>query len=324
MSNIERDDLEILLRHAEPRPVPAPGDVAAAKAALRDEWREVTGRRRTRRRVGGFAIAATILAGVFVVHNASRIPVVDVVEVAAIEKNVGPVYVLGDRAELRPTDDLTRVVTGQTIVTGNQAGLALAWRRGGSLRIDEDTRVRFTSDESVFLESGRIYFDSVAGLGAGDASGFTVHTDHGEVRHVGTQYMTEVDRDRLVVSVREGNVRIEGNYHEQMLAAGQQALLAGRQRPSVLSISRSGDAWNWVVRTAPSADVDGKTLHEFLVWVSRELGLELRFEGEAERVAHEAILRGTIETDPAQALRLRLATAALDWRIEEGVIYITD
>ena len=54
------------------------------------------------------------------------------------------------------------------------------------------------------------------------------------------------------------------------------------------------------------------------------MGLELRFEGQAESIAHKAVLKGTIDTEPAEALRLRLATAALAWRIEEGVIYITD
>lgn len=322
MSDIENDDLETLLRHAEPRPVPAPADVAVAKAALHAEWRDVTGRRRARRRVAGFAIAATLLAGVFAVYNAARVPTVDVVQVAAVEKSFGPVYVLGERAELRPTDGLLQVASGQTIVTGDSAGIALAWGNGGSLRIDEDTRIRFASADAVFLESGRAYFDSVPGNGR--AVDFTVLTEHGEIRHLGTQYMTEVDRDRLVVSVREGSVTIDGVYHEQTAAAGQQVLLAGRQRPSVLSISRSGDAWNWVARTAPSADMDGKTLYEFLVWASREMGLELRFEGASERVAHEAILRGTIDTEPAEALRLRLATAALEWRIEGGVIYITE
>jgi hypothetical protein len=66
------------------------------------------------------------------------------------------------------------------------------------------------------------------------------------------------------------------------------------------------------------------TLHQFLVRVTRELGLELNFEGRAEQVAHDAILRGTIDAEPAEALRLRLATAALDWRIDEGVITISE
>ena len=83
-------------------------------------------------------------------------------------------------------------------------------------------------------------------------------------------------------------------------------------------------AWAWVNRTTPSADVDGKSLHEFLTWVSREMGLELEFEGQAEGIARVAILKGRIDAEPGDALRQRLATAALNWRIDEGVIYISD
>lgn len=328
MSKLERDALEDLLRYAEPRPVPAPEELAAARNVLKEEWLDVTGRRNRRRRNLGFAVAAMLVVGVFAVLSVLRVPTVDFVQVATIEKSVGPVYLLGESAELQPTDELIKVMSGQTIVTGEGAGLALAWGRGGSVRIDQDSRIRFASERELFLEDGRVYFDSspalIAGIDAGDPPEFTVVTAFGEIQHVGTQYMTAVEVDRLVVSVREGRVSIDGTHHEQTITAGQQATFAGQQRPSVLSIGHSGQAWDWVWRTTPAADVDGKTLHEFLVWVSREMGLELRFEGGARNVAHEAILKGTIDTDPPEALRLRLATAALDWRIEGGVIHITD
>ena len=328
MSKVEHDALEDLLLHASPRPVPAPEELVAAKAAVRDEWRAATTRRVHRRRLANLAIAASVIAGIFAVLNVLRVPAVDVVQVATIEKSFGPVYLLGDQAELRPTRDLSDVMSGQTIVTGDGAGLALTWGDGGSLRADENTRVRFTSSEAVFLEDGRVYFDSqsslIAGIDAGDVPAFTVQTEYGDIRHLGTQYMTDVARDRLVVSVREGKVTVDGTYHDETISSGQQATFTGPQRPSILSISRAGQAWDWIGRTTPAADVDGRSLHEFLVWISREMGLELRFEGHAEAVAQAAILKGTIDTEPANALRLRLATAALEWRIEEGVIYITD
>ncbi len=328
MSKVESDALEELLRHAAPRPVPAPGEVAAAKAAVRDEWLDASNRRRTRRQVAGFAIAASLLVGLLMSVGVFRAPVVEVVQVAAIEKSFGPVYLLGDQAELRPTEGLANVTSGQTIVTGADAGLALAWGEGGSLRVDEKTRLRFVDQDAIYLESGRAYFDSVPsllkGTKTGNAVNFAMVTDHGTVRHTGTQFMTSVDADTLVVSVREGEVAIDGVYHDRRISSGQQAMLAGQQQPSILNISRAGQAWGWVAGTTPAAEVNGKSLHEFLVWVCREMGLELRFEGRAEAVAHEAILKGTIDTVPAEALRLRLATAALEWRIEGGVVYITD
>jgi hypothetical protein len=56
------------------------------------------------------------------------------------------------------------------------------------------------------------------------------------------------------------------------------------------------------------------------------MGLELSYQGDAERVArNDAILKGTIDTAPPEALRLRLASAALAWRIDDGgVIYVSD
>ena len=189
--------------------------------------------------------------------------------------------------------------------------------------------VQFTDDQAIFLESGRIYFDSrslalVAGLTAGDSPALSLRTEHGTVQHVGTQFMTEVGAGVLVVSVREGRVAIAGKRYDHDASAGQQVTLVGAQQPSVLSRGSYGAQWDWIGRTTPAADVDGHSLHEFLSWVCREMGLELRFEGRAESIAHKAVLRGTIDTEPAEALRLRLATAALAWRIEEGVIYITD
>ena len=324
----EHDALDDLLRHAEPRPVPAPDGLAAAKAAVREDWLDATQRRSFRRRALGFAIAATVVLAAFVAVNVVQNPVAPPMRVATIEKSFGSVYLLGEQAELSPTGDLSRIVSGQTIVTGNEAGLALAWANGGSVRIDQGTRVRFENDRSVYIEEGRVYFDSqrslVAGIDGGDVPVFAMHTEHGTVQHDGTQYMAQVKPASLVVSVREGSVTIDGRFYEQALEAGQQATVSGPQRPAVLSIRRSGPAWDWVSRTTPPANIDGRTLHEFLTWVSREMGLELRFVGRAEAVAHDAVLKGTVDTGPADALRLRVATAALTWRIEGDVIYISD
>ncbi len=328
MSEAERDMLDELLRHSSPRPAPAADKTASARAELRREWQELTGQRQRRRRTRAFAIAASLLLGLVIATLSWRAPVTEFVPVATLDKTFGTVYLLGEDSELRPTETLDTIYSGQAIVTGNDSGLSVAWGSGGSIRVDENTRIRFTDAETAFLEDGRVYFDSVyslhAATGAGDSPLFALDTRQGEVTHFGTQYMAAIEGDSLVVSVREGKVLIRGRLHEQHVDSGQQAILTGSQRPSLLSISRSGAQWDWVSRTMPTADVDGRTLSEFLDWVSRELGLDLQFEGDAEAVAQKAILRGTVDALPEDALRLRLATAALDWRIEEGVIYISD
>lgn len=326
-----RDDdmLERLLKEAAPRPVPSSEDAAKVHRAVHDEWRKVAARQRARRKVMQYAMAATVLLGLFAVFNTFRAPPGENIEVASIQKTVGAIYLLGDAEELRQTDDLSRVVIGQTIVTGNQSGIALAWGDGGSVRVDENTRVEFVARDRIYLHSGRVYFDSESsmlssGVTATDSGSFVVQTEHGQVTHTGTQFMTQARGGKMIVSVREGKVAVANDFHQHTAGPGEQVTLAGHQRPSVLRTGVTGGNWNWAARMAPAMVVDGRPLIDFLRWASRELGLTLAFEGGAEAVAQQAILRGSIDKEPSEALRLRLASAALAWRIDEGVIYISN
>lgn len=328
-TGIEEDDvIERLLREASPRPVPSAADETAVRAAVRGEWNQVTGKRRQRQRVIAYAMAATVLIGVFSVFNAFRAPQTETVEVAGIQKSFGTIYLVGESSELAETPNLVAVSSGQTVFTGDDAGIALAWNNGGSLRIDENTRVEFMSDNAVFLKSGRIYFDSLpASLAVAPAltetAGFAVHSEHGRIEHIGTQFMASAEPHGLTVSVREGQVAIDGQFHDHVASAGEQVTLQGRQTPTVLHIKSAGEQWSWLERTSPAVDVDGRSLHEFLQWASRELGLLVQYEGAAEQVAADAILVGSIDSEPSVALRQRLATAAFSYRIDEGVIYVS-
>ena len=160
-------------------------DVAeTARAAIRYEWRSLVVRRRRRHRIVQFGAAAAILLGLFAAFNLLRAPALPAVQVASIDKSFGSVYVLGEQAELRQTGDLAAIMAGQTIVTGPDAGLAVAWGGGGSLRVDQNTRLEFTDNNSVFLQEGRVYFDScgaslAASTRTGDAPVLRRHAVHG-------------------------------------------------------------------------------------------------------------------------------------------------
>ncbi|NNF49573.1 MAG: hypothetical protein HKN65_06925, partial [Woeseiaceae bacterium] len=173
MTNIDHDRTEDLLRQASPRPVPAPADIAAARAAVHEEWQAVTGRRRTQRVVLQFALAASLVLAAFVGSSLVRTPPPMPIQVAEVVMDFGPVYLSGDDAQLRATSGQTALMAGQTVVTGDDAGLALDWGVGGSLRVDENTRLTLTGPDRVALAGGRVYFDSVSTLlqpAAGDGS----------------------------------------------------------------------------------------------------------------------------------------------------------
>ena len=332
------DAIEALLENAAPRPTPPTQDEKIVREAVRAEWQATTGKIKMRRRMTHFAIAATVLLGIAVTFNALQLTNVKPVQVATISNSHGSIYLLGEQSELREMTDLASIFAGQVIDTGDDAGIGLEWGNGGSLRIDKNARIEFTSADSVYLHSGQIYFDSqpsdlTASISGGSdeivaaitGSGFEIETDHGLVSHRGTQYMTSVGGGDLTVSVREGEVVVDGVYIEKAIAvAGQRMTLSGGARPSVLDIDGFGGAWDWIEEMAPSANVDGRTVDEFLTWIARETGLQISYASpEAANTARNGVLRGNVDMAPRDELAFRMSGEDLGYRIDGGTIYVS-
>ncbi len=316
-----RDAVEALLESAAPRPRPPAEDEQLVRDAVYAEWQDVTGQRRLRQRTLQFAFAASVLLAVAVMFNAFRATDITPMQVAAIGKTHGPVHLLGEHDEFRDLADATVAYSGQIILTGENAGIGLDWGRGGSLRVDQRTRIEFESDATVYLHSGRIYFDSQT---PGSQAILTIKTDHGSVMHVGTQYMAESNGDGLVVSVREGEVEIDGHFYDHSASKGKQVRIAGSARPSVVDLPVYGGAWSWVEAMSPTIVLDGMSTHEFLEWVGREIGHDIAYaSADAESIALRGILKGTVDTDPRNALRVRMMGEDLSYEFDGGTIIVS-
>jgi ferric-dicitrate binding protein FerR (iron transport regulator) len=309
--------LEELLGRAEPRPVPPREDEEIIRRVVRTEWDRVTIRRVSIRRITQFALAASVLLAVFAGLSVLRSPVdgVKLQQVATIEKQFGTITMRKD---------------GGTVEIGSDSGLTLAWHDGGSLRLDQNTRVDFESGSEIYLKSGRIYFDSMPSgvptvITDPERAKFTIRTDAGTVRHYGTQYMTQTDGNELEVLVREGRVSIEAAGVSEAASVGEKLTVKRDGRAIVETISISGGDWQWIEKTSPSFTLDNRPIIEFLTWVSRETGQPLRFESSrAERVVRSEELRGVVELEPSRALPVYMPTIAVSWRIEDGAIVIGD
>jgi ferric-dicitrate binding protein FerR (iron transport regulator) len=322
--------IEALLRKAPPRPAPSEEAMADVRDAVRAEWRATSGRRRARRRLVSLAVAATVILAVGFTVNFLRVPSAVPIPVATIEKSSGSIHLVGEQAVLHETRDLAELTTGQTLLTGPNSAAAIAWNNGGSLRIDEDTRVEFLSVDEIALRSGRVYFDSQpstlqAGITQSSAASFAIRTDQGVVKHVGTQYMTGINGGAVTISVREGQVRIENDYQQATAVAGMQVTMVGNSQPTYANVSCHGDNWHWVEQMAPAIDIDQRSAYEFISWVGRESCLEVRFVSDAvERRAHETIMAGTVDLEPQIALQTLLQTTDLGVHIENGWIVIVE
>jgi ferric-dicitrate binding protein FerR (iron transport regulator) len=323
--------IESILRSAPPRPVPSAADVADVRSVVREEWLALCGRRRMRRRLVSLAAAASIVGAIAASLFVLRVPSALPEQVAAIDRSAGPVYLLDEQAILHELHDMPELSTGQTLVTGGGAAAALTWFGGGSLRVDENTRIEFVSPSEIFLRGGRVYFDSQpSALQARAApratAAFAVRSLEGLIHHVGTQYMAGISADGLTVSVREGQVKVVGNAADATATAGQQVRLQGSARPTYANIGTHGDAWRWAEKIGPEVIVDQRSAHEFIAWVARESGLDVRFESEAvEQLARTTRMSGgSGGLEPRAALAVLLQTTTLDASIENGSILVME
>lgn len=320
--------LKELLGKAEPRPTPPQQDEQLIRRAVRAEWDKVTTRRTRNRRLMNFALAASVLLAVFVSLSMLRGPVDGgLQQVASIEKQFGIIKVLSNGQPSSTANAISVIGSRQSIETGDQSGLTLAWNDGGSLRLDQNTRVEFESDSEIYLRSGRIYFDSMpSGIPSvrtdPDNAKLTIRTDTGTVRHYGTQFITQTDGHELNVLVREGSVTVEAMSVNEMATVGQKLTVTRNGQTSVHVVGISGGDWQWIEKTSPSFTLDNRPIIEFLTWVSRETGQPLRLSKDAEEIVNTKELRGVVDMEPSRALRTYMQTIAVDWRIEDGVIVI--
>ena len=316
-----------LLGKAPPRPAPPAADEALIREAVHEEWQKVSSRHVRRRHVTSFALAASVLLAVFATLNLLRDPDGDIKhqQMATIEKQFGEISV---NFRISDAASVAAFKGGDFIETGSASGLALGWHDGGSLRIDENTVVLFEAANQIYLREGRVYFDSETGPlssqpARDDAVELSIRTDYGVVRHLGTQYMTQVGAGELVISVREGIVSIDGNVTARASAGQKFAISAS----GTLSIDDTNgvDDWEWIENSTPDISLDGRSVAEALAWVSRESGRSISYASEsAEMVARQTQLRGNMQLPPTRALEIFMMTVDLNARIEGDVIVISE
>jgi hypothetical protein len=85
-----------------------------------------------------------------------------------------------------------------------------------------------------------------------------------------------------------------------------------------------GAAWDWTLEAAPTIDIEGLPLAQFLAWAARETGREVVYASpEAESEAAGIVVHGSIAgLSPAEALDAVLATTSVDARASGGNLVV--
>ena len=326
---VDRDDeLARLLANTGPRARPRREAETAAYETLRAEWLELTARRR-RRRVAVGAAAAVLLLGVIVGSGVLRAPGDAVLGApfATIERIEGSQVSWRDESSgVKPiTGEADVVRAGQSLSTGAESRAALSWHGGGSLRLDENTRLELVSERAVRLTAGGLYFDSAADRAASpQAAVLAIETPAGEVVHVGTQFMVSVEGAEVVLSVREGQVKVSGDGFEVTVDSGERLDIDSRGVRAQRSIESYDASWNWAQEIAPQPSMDGRTALEILSWVARETGRRVVYDSTAtEASTGAAIVRGLDRRSPTGILAILPVVTDLDVEIRDDVIVVS-
>ena len=248
---------------------------------------------------------------------AARAPIV-----ATLTAATGSVVFEGQPFENRPLDlSVGGVVRASRVLrTGPGVFAALALTSGAAVRIDEGTRVRIESPRDVVLIAGRVYIETIPGAGV-DAS-LQVHTPLGDVRDIGTRFEVGVGDGQLRVRVRDGEVIVDAGKDSERAGRGME-IFTGANGLETKAIAAFGPDWTWVSKTAPPFVLAGRTLGEFLDWVSRESGYTVTFAGQAAAAAATTRLEGSIDgLTPDEALDVVLPSTGLDYRLVNGQVIV--
>ena len=320
-----------LFGSASPRPAPPAADEAQIRDAVQAEWRSQVQRRTRRRQFTALALAASVFLAVIVGLGLVRDPGGSFAaqQVATIGQQFGSVII---RTQGKIAGNAVASINGSDIVeTRADAGIELGWHDGGSLRLDENTIVVFEAVDQIYLQKGRVYFDSVDSplstrVAQSGLVELRIRTDNGVVSHLGTQYMISANEDGLTISVREGEVSY--NEMQKLAKAGEKLEVSVDGSVEIEETEVYGDEWQWIEKTAPAVKLDGRRLSEALNWVGRETGHSIEFASPAAKtIADDFSLvgfDGEVSLNPTWALYVLAETADLNVRIDGGVIVVRE
>jgi ferric-dicitrate binding protein FerR (iron transport regulator) len=319
----DESDIARLLARTGPRSQPSAAAASAVRDAVEAEWRRQVDARAARRRYTGWAVAAGVTVAAVGAWLASPLYLPGPAAVATVARVVGDVSVESSGGQWVPLSAGSVVESGTVLSTGSGGRAALDLESGVQVRLDVGTELAFNGLDEATLARGTVYVDSGPGP-EGDAR-FVLETPAGDVRHLGTQYSAAVDDGALRVAVREGRVEVTGQRASVVANAGEQLMIEeGRVTRSALA--RNAPEWDWVAKVVPPFEIEGRTVHEFLAWASRETGHEVAYASpEVEQLANRVTLSGNVEgLPPQQAVDAVLATTSLSASIADGRIEVVE
>ncbi len=327
------DPIARLIRRAGPRPAVPEERRDRIRSIVRVGWRKSLERRRRRAVfiVAEVAVALLVAIGAgFLLRERLRVGAVAIGSVMRAEGRV-------KLSDGRVAGEGSVLAAGLGLTTGPDGRAALRLNGGTSVRLDRATDLRLISARVFDLRHGAVYFDTVGrssrteaarGSRASDAAGapplIEIRTGLGLVRDVGTQFEVRIAGDRLRVSVREGAVALARDGRTYTVPAGTRLGIGREGAIESGGVVPGVDEWDWVLAVAPPFELDGRTLRDYLDWLSRETGWTVRYADSsiAVKAATVTLHGSTSGLRPDQTPAAVLPTCGLRHRLDGQTLII--
>ncbi len=315
-----------VLRAAGSREQPSEEMQREVREFVHGEWRTALFKRASNRRRIWLAAAASLAIagiGVWLMRTRGEAPSVIVANVSRTEGTVkaGPASM--SQQSWQGVDARRELHARESIMTGSNGRVALALAGEISLRLDHDTRIIIADQQRIEVLAGAVYVD--AGVTRASSRSLQIDTPAGAVRHVGTQYEIRLVQPGTRIRVREGRVELnDRSGATEQLAAGEQLIVSANGFRERAMVAADAPDWGWATAVAPPFDIEGRSLNEFLTWVSRETGVQVAFADAASKTeAARVVLHGSAaDLAPGEALDAVLPTTRLQGIKSDGRILI--
>ena len=194
--------------------------------------------------------------------------------------------------------------------TGNNAYLSLTLATGMNIRLDQNSEISLKEVDTLNLKNGSVYVDS---YGHRPGAGFVVNTEFGSANDIGTQFAVSAHEDGWNIQVREGAVLIHDGGVNTQLELGDRLDISANYVMETTKLEPDDASWIWAENVSPHFVIEGRSLNDYLDWMSRETGTKVSFRTELARsAAKRTILHGSIEgLPPGESLRVVLLTTEL-------------
>ncbi len=313
-----------LVRLAGARPAVPDARTARVRAGVHDFWRESLRRTRRRRLVRFLIPMAAVLAAGVAAGALLRWRTGTVGEPAgSVRRAEG--RVMGEDG--RPVAAGVAVASGSGLSTGPDGRAALLLRSGPAVRVDTDTDLRLISSRVLELRRGAIYIDtreSAVPDERDQAGGLEVRTRLGRVLDVGTQFEVRLSDDALRVSVREGSVRVDRDDRTYPALSGTRLRVDDRGAVQTEAVPVQGAGWSWIQSIAPPFVLEGRSLEDYIAWLSRETGWRVSYaDASIAAGASKVILHGsTSGLRPDETPGAVLPACGLRHRVDAGTLVV--